>query len=309
MNILISSRYALAGTVIAILAGCGGGSATSTVPTTTSAYDVLPHNKTFYYTGNRQSFIVPAGVKKLTIVARGGMGAGPTSSGGGRMGRVFAIIPVTPGEQLYVFVGGAAQGQAAGFNGGGNGGSSVYCECAGYGGGGASDVRRGGFNLTNRILVAGGGGGNGANGDEPSSDIGGMGGKGGGSTAGSGSAGSGDGAPGGGGIGGTQGNGGAGGTGGGGSGGSGIVGSLGVGGDGGTGNSQGSDGAGGGGGGGGYYGGGGGGAGSYDSSDDDEAGGGAGGGSSYIESNAIKYRGWEGWKSKVSSGLVVFSWQ
>ena len=37
--------------------------------------------------------------------------------------------------------------------------------------------------------------------------------------------------------------------------------------------------------------------------------GGAGGGSSYIEPGAIKYRAWQGWKSKVSSGLVVFSWE
>ncbi|HXO18126.1 MAG TPA: hypothetical protein VN909_08140, partial [Candidatus Dormibacteraeota bacterium] len=226
------SRYALAGTVIAVLAGCGGGgavNAVSTVPAVPAGYDVLTQHKTFRYTGSRQSFIVPAGVKKLTVVARGGMGAGPASSGGGRMGRVFAIIPVTPGEQLYVFVGGAGSGQAGGFNGGGNGGPGAYCDCTGYAGGGASDVRRGGYKLTDRILVAGGGGGNGANGDE-SYDVGGSGGKGGGSIAGSGSSGSGDGSPGGGGGGGTQNGGGTGGAGGSGTGGSGIVGSLGVGG-------------------------------------------------------------------------------
>lgn len=312
MKILISGRHTLAGAAIAMLAGCGGGSATGTVPAVATDA-TLAHHKTFYYTGERQSFIVPSGVKRITVIARGGMGAGPAN--GGRPGRVNAIIPVKPGDELYVFVGGAASGQAGGYNGGGNGGSGAYCECKGYGGGGASDVRRGGYKLSNRILVVGGGGGNGATGDE-TSDIGGIGGKGGGSVAGSGSAGSGDGTPGGGGGGGTQSSGGAGGTGGSGSGSSGIVGSLGVGGDGGSSGSSSSyygGGAGGGGGGGGYYGGGGGGAGSGDYSsssyDDDEAGGGAGGGSSYIEPGAIKYRAWQGWKSKVRTGLVVFGWE
>jgi hypothetical protein len=310
MKTLTLSRYALAGTVVALLAGCGGGSATSTVPALPPSNDALSHNKTFLYTGNRQSFIVPTGIKRITIVARGGMGAGP--AGGGRVGRVYAIIPVTPGEQLYVFVGGAASGQAGGFNGGGNGGAGTYCDCTGYGGGGASDVRTGGYKLTNRILVAGGGGGNGANGDE-SSDTGGSGGKGGGSIGGSGGAGSGDGGPGGGGVGGTQSYGGAGGAGGSGSygnGGSGIAGSLGVGGDGGGGSGS-TTGAGGGGGAGGYYGGGGGGAGagSYSTYEDDEAGGGGGGGPSYIETSAIKYHVWQGWKGKTPAGLVVFSWE
>lgn len=314
MKMLISGRHALAAAIVATLAGCGGGSAAGTVPST-PADAKLEHHKTFYYTGNRQSFIVPSGVKRITVVARGGMGAGPESTGG-RAGRVYAIIPVTPGDQLYVFVGGAASGQAGGYNGGGNGGSGAYCECNGYGGGGASDIRRGGYKLSNRILIVGGGGGNGATGDETSADIGGIGGKGGGSVAGSGSAGSGDGTPGGGGGGGSQSSGGAGGIGGSGNGSSGIVGSLGVGGDGGSSGSSSSyygGGAGGGGGGGGYYGGGGGGAGSGDYSsssyDDDEAGGGAGGGSSYIEPGAIKYRAWQGWKSKVPDGLVVFGWE
>ncbi len=308
MKTLRSTRHALAGIVIAMLAGCGGGSAVGTVPTVFQANDALTQHKTFHYTGSRQSFIVPVGVKKLTIVARGGMGAGPASVGGGRSGRVFAVIPVTSGEQLYVFVGGAGSGQAGGFNGGGNGGSETSCDCNGYGGGGASDVRRAGFKLADRILVAGGGGGAGANGDE-SADTGGSGGKGGGSTAGSGSAGHGDGAAGGGGGGGTQNTGGSGGGGGSSTAGSGIGGSLGVGGDGGTGGVSGRAYAGGGAGGGGYYGGGGGGAGQDDSADDYEAAGGGGGGSSYIETSALKFRGWKGWKSNTPTGLVVFSWK
>jgi hypothetical protein len=311
MKSLSLSRFALAASFFA-MAGCGGGNSVGSVPQAPQmpvTYDTLPYHKTFNYTGTRQSFIVPHGVKRITIVARGGMGGGPASTGGGRSGRVFAIIPVTSGEQLYVFVGGAAKGQAGGFNGGGNGGSRGDCgDCTGYGGGGASDVRRGGYKMGDRILVAGGGGGNGANGDEYY-DVGGSGGKGGGSTAGAGHSGSGDGTPGGGGGGGTQYDGGKGGAGGTGSG-SGISGSLGVGGDGGSGASS-YGGSGGGGAGGGYYGGGGGGAGSgsYTSSDEYESGGGGGGGSSWIKPGFIEFRGWQGWKSKEPTGLVVFSWK
>ena len=309
MKTLSLSHYTLACTAIALLAGCGGGSATvGAVPMMPASYDALTHHKTFRYTGNRQSFIVPEGVKRLTIVARGGMGAASDSSGGGgRVGRVSAIIPVTPGEQLFVFVGGPGSKQAGGFNGGGNGGTGSYCECTGFGGGGASDVRQGGYKVADRILVAGGGGGDGANGDE-TADLGGTGGPGGGTIAGRGSAGSGD-SPGGGGGGGTQESGGAGGKGGS-SYGNGIAGSLGAAGDGGGGYSSYGTGGGGGGGGGGYYGGGGGGAGdnSYSSGGDPEAGGGGGGGSSYIERDAIGYRFWRGWKGDTPTGLVVFSW-
>ncbi len=302
MSTLSLGRYAAACTVITMLAGCGGSSAISTVPSVPAGgYGELLHHKTFRYTGNRQSFIVPSGVKKLSIVARGAMGGGP--DGGGRVGRVSAIIPVKPGQQLYMFVGGPASGQAGGFNGGGNGGAS-YCECTGYGGGGASDIRSGGYKVTDRILVVGGGGGDGANGDE-GSDVGGNGGPGGGSTAGAGGNGTGD-DSGSGGGGGTQSHGGSGGNGASGSGG-GIAGALGVGGDGG-GAGSGPSGGGGGGGGGGYYGGGGGGAGSGGNSSDEEAGGGGGGGSSYIEPDVIKYRAWRGWNGKTPEGLIVLSW-
>ena len=114
----------------------GSGTSTSTVPSLAAPDGTLPSDKTFRYTGNRQSFIVPRSIKRLHIVALGGMGAGPGSSGDVRPGRVSALIPVTPGEELYVFVGGVGSGQAGGFNGGGDGGSDSYCECTGYGGGG-----------------------------------------------------------------------------------------------------------------------------------------------------------------------------
>ena len=313
MKTMSLSSYALAGTAIAMLAGCGGQSAVGTVPSMPAASrDVARHNKTFNYTGTRQSFIVPEGVRRITVVAHGGLGAGENGGtvGGARPARVYAIIPVTPGQELYVFVGGAGSGQSGGFNGGGDGGAANYCDdCTGFGGGGASDVRKGGYKLGDRILVAAGGGGGGANGDEEY-DVGGKGGKGGASVGGAGANGSGDGGPGYGGYGGTLERGGAGGTGGSGSRGSGISGSQGAGGDGG-GSPSGGTGSGGGGGGGGYYGGGGGGAGTggYSSSEDNEAGGGGGGGSSFVERSAYKYRVYPGWKSGTANGLVVFSWE
>lgn len=309
MNTMSFCRYALVGVGVAVLAACsgeGGGNAAGAIPAISGASpNVYTHHKTFHYTGNRQSFIVPENVKRLKVVARGAEGDGSTSSPGARPGLVEAVIPVTAGEQLYVFVGGPGSGQAAGFNGGGNGGSSGACECKGYGGGGASDVRKGSYRLNDRILVAGGGGGSGGNGDEYY-DLGGRGGSGGGTEASPGSTGAGDGSVGGGGGGGTQSNGGAGGGGGSGSPG-GIPGSLGIGGDGG-GSTSGHSGGGGGGGGGGYYGGGGGGGGAASSEGDPEAGGGGGGGSSWIEADAITYHFWRGWKKSVPTGIVVFSW-
>jgi hypothetical protein len=113
-------------------------------------------SKTFGYTGAMQTFTVPPCVSVLSIEAFGASGQSVTTSGvvnrGGWGGRVRAVYPVTPGQVLYLFVGGTD-----GYNGGGNG--ALY----GGNGGGATDVRIGDTALTGRILVAGGGGGAGSN--------------------------------------------------------------------------------------------------------------------------------------------------
>jgi hypothetical protein len=102
----------------ALLAGCGGSQALNGATGAASdSGDSLPYHKTFQYTGKKQTFVVPAGVKWLTVVALGGAGAG---SPGARGGRVFAELPVISGEHLAVFVGGAANGTSGGFNGGGS---------------------------------------------------------------------------------------------------------------------------------------------------------------------------------------------
>jgi hypothetical protein len=308
MNVRVF-RNALGVSAAAVMLTACSGQTANTVPAVNDAAKSLPYHKTFYYTGKEQSFTVPPDVKKITVIAVGARG-GDSAGSQGLGGRVWAIIPVIPGEKLAVFVGGEASESSGGFNGGGSGGTSgSYCYgCVAYGGGGASDIRRTGDALSDRIVVAGGGGGAGAS----YASAGGNGGKGGGSVGGPGGAGAGGPYSGGGGGGGTQHRGGAGGSGGQGSsgspGGAGDNGAVGVGGDGGVGVSglYGA-GGGGGGGGGGYYGGGGGGAGeSYYYGGN--AGGGGGGGSSYIEPGAYAYRSWQGWKIKTGDGLVVFDW-
>jgi hypothetical protein len=305
------SRAALsAGLTAALLSACGGGGSSIPIATTGKAIDSASgskHQQSFSYTGAEQTFIVPAGVSRLTVVARGAAGSAAL---GGFPGRVYAVIRVKAGEKLYVFVGGS--GSHGGFNGGGAGGSSGSESYTGRPGGGASDVRLGGDNLKDRIIVAAGGGGGGASLGRYDYDAGGDG----GGLIGTSGVGSG-GVGGGGGLGGTQTDGGAGGIGGTGDkshangqpGGNGALGLGGNGGNGGPGSKPYSDGYGGGGGGGGYYGGGGGGGtASFEYSEYQQAvSGGGGGGSSYVEPSAITSRMWTGWQV-FSDGRVSFSW-
>src|SRR5580692_10536879 len=141
----------------ALLVGCGGVS--SFAPSDAGVMSIAhppakKQAKTFYYTGDVQNFTVPRGVKHVTITAIGA----PTKSA--HSGLVNGTIPVTPGESLAVFVGGGPNGGAGGYNGGGDGG--VGAVGTGNGGGGASDVRQGGSEIADRVIVASGGGGRGA---------------------------------------------------------------------------------------------------------------------------------------------------
>lgn len=126
----------------------------------------------FAFTGGEQAFTVPAGVTSLQVVAVGGRGGG-VLGGFGAVAR--ATVSVTPGQTLFVNVGGnGAVGEAnttgtgveGGFNGGGSGGSGSNVFYGGGSGGGATDVRSFSRNqassLGTRLVIAAGGGGEGA---------------------------------------------------------------------------------------------------------------------------------------------------
>jgi hypothetical protein len=123
---------------------------------------------TFSYTGSVQSYTIPAGYTSVGIdlVGAGG-GAGTCWSIGGKGGRVNCNLAVTPGQVLYIYVGGAGGNftnsstpAAGGFNGGGTGGGYGYYS---GGGGGGTDIRTSasGSSYANRLVVGGGGGGTG----------------------------------------------------------------------------------------------------------------------------------------------------
>lgn len=252
--------------------------------------------RVFGYTGGEQTYLVGPDVHSLHVVAIGAPGGDgsddPPNQFGGLGGfgaRLEGDLAVTPGQMLFVEVGGigadgggVAGGGKGGFNGGGSSDDGGFL-LPGGGGGGASDVRScsiaavcpGVDTLASRLLVAAGGGGGGTIGriESPNGGEGGdadeAGATGQALNCSTGAT------PGAGGGAGTQVAGGAGGAGGMNGAPAGLPGTLGQGGDAGSGGSNSEPG---GGGGGGYYGGGAGGSGNGC------AGGGGGGGSSFASS-------------------------
>jgi hypothetical protein len=75
---------------------------------TTTAY-VVPSGSQTYTTAGDYTFTVPANVTSLSIfcIARGGTGGGTTAGGGGGGSAYIASLTVTPGQDLYLRVGGA----------------------------------------------------------------------------------------------------------------------------------------------------------------------------------------------------------
>jgi hypothetical protein len=144
-----------------------------------------PDVVTFGYTGEEERFVVPAGVTSIGVVATGAKGQRgqdylfPGPGGPGGFGaRVASELAVTPGQVLYVRVGGP--GVAGGFNGGGPGATgNAFLQSFGGNGGGATDLRTcpaaavvcpdgSTDSLASRVVVAGGGGGGGGgNGGQP----------------------------------------------------------------------------------------------------------------------------------------------
>ncbi|NYJ04280.1 fibronectin type III domain-containing protein [Petropleomorpha daqingensis] len=125
-----------------------------------------------FYSHTTQTWTVPPGVNTAIFDLYGAVGGGNDTLGHAAGGHVHAVLPVVPGDQYVLVVGGTGgdphgpsgiDGGAGGYNGGGAGGDGNGLGYAGWGAGGGSDVRASGSGLANRILVAAGGGGAGFN--------------------------------------------------------------------------------------------------------------------------------------------------
>lgn len=118
--------------------------------------------ETLAYNGAWKTFRVPEGVKSLTVDLRGG-GSGVVVGG-----RVAGKLAVTPGQVLFVLVGGQGGARNAGRAGegavgyGGRGGDGAGGGLGGNGGGGASLIR---MNSTSGTIKAVAGGAGGSSGD------------------------------------------------------------------------------------------------------------------------------------------------
>lgn len=131
-----------------------------------SGVHALLAQTTFNYTGAQQTYVVPAGVSSIHIECYGAQGGhgGPSTTGlGGLGGFAEGDLNVTPGQTLYIYVGGQGESYVLNGTGGWNGGAGTAATSddnkrPGCGGGG-TDVRVGGTALTDRVIVAGGGGG------------------------------------------------------------------------------------------------------------------------------------------------------
>ena len=124
----------------------------------------------FDYTGNTQYFIAPAdGEYTLTVAgAQGGdHNITPKESAqsyGGNGGTSTGKIKLKKGETLAIKVGNKPSGYSGSYNGSDSGWSGVAANGTYVGGsivagGGATDIRKGGNGIDNRVIVAGGGGG------------------------------------------------------------------------------------------------------------------------------------------------------
>lgn len=126
---------------------------------------------TLFFTGDLQIWTVPCGASNVYIDAYGAQGAaGSTynpdinSGGSGGLGNKVSgsVSFLEPGEDIYIYVGGKANGYQGGYNGGGSGyPGNLNGDYPSGGGGGATDIRYPTNLLQDRLLVAGGGGGGG----------------------------------------------------------------------------------------------------------------------------------------------------
>lgn len=122
---------------------------------------VINNINTFNYTGAIQQFIVPNRVTSIQVAAIGAKGGtGARGQIGGAGANITTTLNVTPGQTLYIVVGGfPGQSSTAKYGFGGNGGSGTNY---GGAGGGLSGVFTSPSPANANALVVAGGGGGGA---------------------------------------------------------------------------------------------------------------------------------------------------
>lgn len=140
--------------------------------TSLAEYDVNTGIATlkYDYTGNTQTFTAPADGDYTLEVAGAQGGDHPSTSKenatsvGGQGGTSKGTIHLKAGETLYIEVGNKPYGYNGSYNGSDSGWTGIAADGTYVGGsivagGGATDIRKGGNGIDNRVIVAGGGGG------------------------------------------------------------------------------------------------------------------------------------------------------
>ena len=119
----------------------------------------LPTSYSFKYTGAIQKFVVPNRVTSIQVNALGAKGGtGGRGQAGGAGANITTTLNVTPGQVLYVVVGGfPGQSSIAKYGFGGSGGSGT--NYGGAGGGLSGVFTSSSPAITNSLVIAGGGGG------------------------------------------------------------------------------------------------------------------------------------------------------
>lgn len=120
---------------------------------------ILPTSYNYEYTGAIQQFIVPNRVTAIQVNAIGAKGGtGARGQAGGAGATITTTLNVTPGQILYIVVGGfPGQSPTARYGFGGNGGSGT--NFGGAGGGLSGIFTSPSPAIANALVIAGGGGG------------------------------------------------------------------------------------------------------------------------------------------------------
>jgi hypothetical protein len=146
--------YKIAAIYTDITQSCGT-TCLSAYTSTVSVIGKVGNSQTFAFNDGTHTYKVPSGVTKIQVDAQGAAGGYSGAIAGGLGGRLQATVPVTPGETLFIYVGGGGGNHypftyKVPITGGRNGGGAGVGN--GSGGGGATDIRRG-FTVSNAALT------------------------------------------------------------------------------------------------------------------------------------------------------------